>query len=95
MECNIHFTPKHDVQNIAIVVNITTTLFRTFGLLPFDVRIHYFTAVAMFNIMNGQAPVYLENMFKQINSVHEHNTRGGTNIRVKKYNLSIGQRTSA
>ena len=35
-------------------------------------------------------------MFTQTNSVHDHNTRGGTNnIRVKKYNLSIGQRTFA
>ena len=47
----------------------------------------------MFNIMNGQAPVDLVNMFTQNNSVHDHNTRSGTNIRVKKYILSIGQRT--
>ena len=34
--------------------------------------------------------------FKHISfSVHDHNTRGGTNIRVKRYNLSIGQRTFA
>ena len=71
----------------------TVTLFRTLGWLPIDVRIHYFTAVAMFNIMNGQAPVDLVNMFTQTNSVHDHNTRGGTNIRVKKYNMSIGRRT--
>ena len=59
----------------------TVSLFRTLGWLPIDVRIHYFTAVAMFNIMIGQAPVDL------VNSV--------TNIRVKRYNLSIGQRTFA
>ena len=73
----------------------TVTLFRTLGWLPIGVRIHYFTAVAMFNIMIGQAPVDLVHMFTQTNSVHDHDTRGGTNIRVKKYNLSIGQRTFA
>ena len=73
----------------------TVSLFRTLGWLPIDVRIHYFTAIAMFNIMIGQAPVDLVNMFTQNNSVHDHNTRGGTNIRVKRYNLSIGQRTFA
>ena len=73
----------------------TVSLFRTLGWLPIDVRIHYFTAVAMFNIMIGQAPVDLVNMFTQTNSVHDHNTRGCTNIRVKRYNLSIGQRTFA
>ena len=41
----------------------TVTLFRTLRWLPIDVRIHYFTAVAMFNIMNRQAPVDLVNMF--------------------------------
>ena len=71
------------------------TLFRTLGWLHIDVGIHYFTAVAMFNIMHGQAPVYPVNMFTQNNSVHDHNTSGGTNIRIKKYNLSIGQRTFA
>ena len=71
------------------------TLFRTLGWLPIDVRIQYFTAVAMFNIMNGQASVDLVNMFAQTNTVHDHNTQGGTNIRVEKYNLSIGQRTFA
>ena len=59
------------------------------------VRIHYFTAVAMFTIINEHATVYLVNMFTQTNSMHDHNTHGGTNIRVKKYNLSIGQRTFA
>ena len=51
----------------------------------------------MFTIMNGQAPVYLVNMFTQTNSMHDHNTCGGTNIRVEKYNIStgIGQRTFA
>ena len=75
----------------------TVTLFHKLGWLPIDVRIHYFTAVAMFNIMNvnGQAPVDLVNMFTQNNSVHDHNTPSGTNIRVKKCNLSIGQRTFA
>ena len=73
----------------------TVTLFRTLGWLPIDVRIHYFTAVAMFNIMNGQYPVDLVNIFTQNNSVNDHNTRGGTNIRVKKYNLSIGQQIFA
>ena len=34
-------------------------------------------------------------LFRQNNSVHDHNTCGGTNIRVKKYNLSIGERTFA
>ena len=61
----------------------TVTLFRMLGWLPIDVRIHYFTAVAMFNIMNGLAPVDLVNMFTQNNSVHDHNTRGSTNIHVK------------
>ena len=58
-------------------------------------RIHYFTAVAMFAIMNGPAPVYLVNMFTQTNSVDDYNIRGGTNIRAKTYNLSIGQRIFA
>ena len=56
----------------------TVTLFHTLGWLPIDVRIHYFTAIAKFNIMNGQAPVDLVNMFTQNNSVHDHNTCGGT-----------------
>ena len=96
---NVHKMMK---QYARVILNVkakrevsTVTLFRTLGWLPIDVRIHYFTAVAMFNIMIGQAPVDLVNMFTQTNSVHDHNTRGGTNIRVKKYNLSIGQRTFA
>ena len=96
---NVHKMMK---QYARVILNVkdkrevsTVTLFRTLGWLPIDVRIHYFTAVAMFNIMIGQAPVDLVNMFTQTNSVHDHNTRGGTNIRVKKYNLSICQRTFA
>ena len=96
---NVHKMMK---QYARVILNVkdkrevsTVTLFRTLGWLPIDVRIHYFTAVAMFNIMNGQAPVDLVNMFTQNNSVHDHNTCGGTNIRVKKYNLSMGQRTFA
>ena len=99
---DIHPFKVLDNVNARVILNVkdkrevsTVTLFRTLGWLPIDVRIHYFTAVAMFNIMNGQAPVDLVNMFTQNNSVHDHNTRGGTNIRVKKYNLSIGQRTFA
>ena len=96
---NVHKMMK---QYARVILNVkdkrevsTVSLFRTLGWLPIDVRIHYFTAVAMFNIMIGQAPIDLVNMFTQTNSVHDHNTRGGTNIRVKRYNLSIGQRTFA
>ena len=73
----------------------TVKLFRMLGWLPIDVRIHYFTAVPMFTIMNGQVPVYLVNKFTQNNSVHDHNTRSGTNIWVQKYNLSVDQQTFA
>ena len=73
------------------------TLFRTLGWLPIDVRIHrvYFTAVAMFTVMNGQAPVYLVNMSTQTNSVHDQNNCGGTNISVKNITCLSGQRRFA
>ena len=45
---------------------------------------------------NERTSSSLSCMFAQTNSVHDHNTRGGTNnIHVKKYNVSICQRTFA
>ena len=49
----------------------------------------------MYNIIHGLAPAYLTYIFILNNSVHDHHTRGCTNIHVRKYNLSVGQRTFA
>ena len=73
----------------------TVTLFRTLGWLPIDVRIRYFTSIVMYNVMHGHAPGYLTDLFVLNNTVHNHHTRSCTNIQVKKYNLSLGQRTFA
>lgn len=96
---NVHKMMK---QYARVILNVkdrrqvsTVTLFRSLGWLPIDVRIRYFTAIVMYNIMHGQAPAYLIDLFTLNSSVHDHHTRGCTNIRVHKYNLAIGQRTFA
>ena len=96
---NVHKMMK---QYARVILNVkdrrqisTVTLFRTLGWLPIDVRIRYFTSIVMYNVMHGHAPGYLTDLFVLNNSVHNHHTRSCTNIHVKKYNLSLGQRTFA
>ena len=73
----------------------TVTLFCNLGWLLIDVHIRYFTAIVMYNIVHGFAPAYLTYIFILNSSVHDHHTRGCTNIHVRKYNMSVGQRTFA
>ena len=96
---NVHKMMK---QYARVILNVkdrrqisTVTLFRTLGWLPIDVRIRYFTSIVMYNVLHGLAPGYLTDLFVLNNSVHNHHTRSCTNIHVKKYNLSLGQRTFA
>ena len=65
---------------------LTVTLFC--NLLQIDVRLRYFTAIVMYNIIHGFATAYITYIFLLNNSVHDHHTRGCTNIHVRKYNLS-------
>ncbi len=39
-------------------------LFQTLGWMPADVHIHYFTGIHMYNIIHGNAPSYLNEIFK-------------------------------
>ena len=54
-----------------------------------------FFVIVMCNIIHGLAPAYLTDIFILNNSMYDHHTRGCTNIHVRKYNLSVGQRTFA
>ena len=71
----------------------TVTPFYNLGWLLINVRIQYFTAIVMYNIIHRLTPAYLTDIFILNNSVHDHHTRGCTNIHVRKYNLSVGLHT--
>ena len=72
-----------DKRQVSIV-----TLFCNLGWLQIDVRIRYYTAIGRYNIIHGFAPAYLTYIVILNNSVHDHHTRGCTNIHVRKCNLS-------
>ncbi len=67
-------------------------LFQTLGWMPADVHIHYFTGIQMYNIIHGNAPSYLNEMFKTNSQIHTHNTRNNKPLYFPKYNLVTGQR---
>ncbi len=50
-------------------------LFQTLGWMPVDVHINYFTGIQMYNIIHGNAPSYLNEMFKINSQIHMHKTR--------------------
>ena len=96
---NVHKMMK---QYARIILNVknkrqisTVTLFCNIRWLPIDVCIWYFTTIVMYNIIYGLAAAYFTYIFVLNNSVLDHHTRGCTNIHVRKYNLSVGQRTFA
>ena len=96
---NVHKIMK---QHARIILSVkdkrqvsTVTLICNLGWLQIDVCIWYFTAIVMYNIIHGLAPAYLTDIFILNNSVHDHHTCGCTNMHVKKYNLSVEQRTFA
>ncbi len=68
-------------------------LFQTLGWMPVDVRINYFTGIQMFNIIHGNAPSYLNEMFKTNSQIHTRNSRNNKSLYLPKYNLITGQRT--
>ena len=87
-------------QYARIILNVkhiqqvsTVTLFYNLGWLPIDGRIRYFTTIVIYNIIHGLVPAYLTYIFILYNSVHDHHTNSCTNMHVRKYNLSVGQRT--
>ncbi len=47
----------------------------------------------MYNIIHGNAPSYLNEMFKTKSQIHTHNTRNNKSLYLPKYNLVTGQRT--
>ncbi len=61
--------------------------------MPVDVRIHYFTGIQMYNIMHGNAPSYLNEMFKTNSQIHTHNTRNNKSLYLPKHNLVTRQET--
>ena len=50
----------------------TVILFCYLGWLQIDVRVRYFTAIVMYNIIHGLAPAYLTYTFILNNSVYDH-----------------------
>ncbi len=61
--------------------------------MPVDVCINYFTGIQMYNIIHGNAPSYLNEMFKTNSQLHVHNTRNNKSLYLPKYNLVTGQTT--
>ncbi len=47
----------------------------------------------MYNIIHGNAPSYLNEMFKTNSQIHTRNTRNNMSLFLSKYNLVTGQRT--
>ncbi len=68
-------------------------LFQTLGWTPVDVHINYFTGIQMYNIIHGNAPSYLNEMFKNNQQFHTHHYRNNKSLYLPKYNLVTGQRT--
>ncbi len=67
-------------------------LFQALEWMPVDVRINYFTGIQMYNIIRGNAPSYLNEMFKTNSQIHTHNTRNNKSLYLPKYNLVTGER---
>ena len=49
----------------------------------------------MFKCVNGQAPSYLCDKFKQRNQVHDCNTRSNEDLDIPKFQTLTGHRTSS
>ncbi len=47
----------------------------------------------MFKCINGQAPSYLCDNFKQRDQVHDRNTRNNEDLDIRKFRTCTGQRT--
>ncbi len=61
--------------------------------MPVDVHLNYFTGIQMYNIIHGNAPSYLNEMFKTNSQIHTYNSRNNKSLYLPKYNLVTGQRT--
>ncbi len=68
-------------------------LIQTLGWMPVEICIYYFTGIKMYNIIHGNAPSYLREMFKTNSQIHTHNTRNNKSLYLTKYNLVTGQKT--
>ena len=63
------------------------------GWLPIKEHLLYRDTLLMFKCINGQAPSYLCDKFKQRNQIHNRNTRGNEELDIPKFRTSTGQRT--
>lgn len=66
---------------------------RALGWLPIREHLLYRDTLLMFKCINGQAPPYLCDKFKQRDQVHNHSTRNNENLDIPKFRTSTGQRT--
>ena len=63
------------------------------GWLPIKEHLLYRDTLLMFKCINGQAPSYLCDKFKQRDQVHDRNTRSNEDLDVPKFRTCTGQRT--
>ncbi len=61
-------------------------VFQTLGWMPVDVHINYFNGIQMYNIIRGNAPSYLNEMFKTNSQSHTYKTRNNKFLYLPKYN---------
>ena len=63
------------------------------GWLPIKEHLLYRDTLLMFKCINGQAPSYLCDKFKQRDQVHDRNTRSNEDLDIPKFRTCTGQRT--
>jgi hypothetical protein len=63
------------------------------GWLPIEEHLLYRDTPVMFKCINGQAPSYLCDKFKQRDQVHDRNTRSNEDLDIPKFRTGTGQRT--
>ncbi len=61
--------------------------------MPIDIHIKYFTRIQMYNIIHGNAPLYLCKLFSVNNTIHNHNTRNSHSLHRPRYKLATGETT--
>ncbi len=71
----------------------SVNLFQTSGWMPVDVHINYFFDFQIYNIIHGNVPSYLNEMFKTNRQIHSYNIRNNKCLYLPKYNLVTRQRT--
>ena len=69
-------------------------MLKELGFMDIRSRILYATGCMMFKVLNNMTPIYLNDKFRAINSVHSINTRQSSagDLYIPKCNLNYGKR---